>query len=512
MARRPSRRRTARQYSLPAPTGGWNARDNIAAMPPLDAVILDNWFPSTGYLQVRNGNTEFADGVGVGSVFALMAYSSGTANEFFAASETNIYDITSGGTASSVVSSMTNGQWQYVNYTTSGGSFLLAVNGADTPREYDGTNWSASTISASGLTTANLINIWVHKNRIWFVEKDTLDAWYLSTGAIAGTAVKFPLGAVFQLGGELIAGGSWSRDGGDGMDDLQVFITSNGEVAVYQGTDPASADTFALVGVFRIGRPLGYRCVEKFGADLIVVTDQGYLPLSQVLRLDPSQAEAQAISDKIRDAVSEAARSYGGNFGWQAISYPKGNWGLFNVPTSEGEQARQHVVNVLTGAWCRFTGMNAVCWEVFNDDLYFGGQNGFVYKADSGESDDGDPVNADCLQAFTDAGLPGTMKRYTMLRPLFRSDGSLGITLQFNVDYAISAPGTNPTPGTASGPVWDVALWNVSYWAGPPVPVMLPTSVVGIGTVASARIRCSVDAQQVQYLKTDYLFEPGGFL
>ena len=373
MARRPSRGRTARQYSLPAPTDGWNARDNIAAMPPLDAVILDNWFPSTGYLQVRNGNTEFADGVGVGSVFALMAYSSPAGGKLFAASATNIYDITPGGTAPSVVASMTNGRWQHVNFTTSGGSFLLAVNGADTPRQYDGTNWSASTISASGLTTANLINIWVHKGRIWFVEKDTLDAWYLSAGAIAGTAVKFPLGAVFQLGGELIAGGSWSRDGGDGMDDLQVFITSNGEVAVYQGTDPASADTFALVGVFRIGRPLGYRCMEKFGADLIVVTDQGYLPLSQVLRLDPSQAEAQAISDKIRDAVSEAALSYGGNFGWQAISYPKSNWGLFNVPTVEGEQAEQHVVNVLTGAWCRFTGMNAVCWEVFNDDLYFGG-------------------------------------------------------------------------------------------------------------------------------------------
>ena len=510
MARTPNRRRTARQYSLPAPTGGWNARDNIAAMPPLDAVILDNWFPSTGYLQVRNGNTEFADGVGTGSVYALLAYSSATANELFAASETNIYDITSGGTASSVVASMSNGQWQYVNYTTSGGSFLLAVNGADTPRQYDGTTWSASAIS--GLTTSTLINIWVHKNRIWFVQKNTLTAWYLGTAAIAGAATACPLGAVFQLGGELIAGGSWSRDGGDGMDDLQVFITSNGEVAVYQGTDPADAATWALVGVFRIGRPIGYRCMEKFGADLIVVTDQGYLPLSQVLRLDPSQAEAQAISDKIRDAVSEAARDYGANFGWQAISYPKGNWGLFNVPTSEGEQAEQHVVNVLTGSWCRFIGMNAVCWEVFDEDLYFGGQNGFVYKADDGQSDDGNPVVADCLQAFTDAGMPGEMKRYTMLRPLLRSDGSLGITLQFNVDYQINVPGADPTPGIASGPVWDVALWNVSYWAGAPVPYMLTTSVLGIGTVASARVRCSVDAQVVQYLKTDYLFERGGFL
>lgn len=509
MAMRP-RGATAKVASIPAPYGGWNARDNLAAMAPTDAVIMDNWFPDTTSTKVRNGFEAYATGVGSLAVDSLMAWTGPASAKLFAASSDTIWNVSASGAASSAVTSLTNGRWQHTMFATSGGNFLVIANGADSVRNYDGSSWT--TPSITGVTSSGLNNVWAHKDRLWFVEKDTTDAWYLGVKAISGAATKFPLGHLFTLGGSLHAGGTWTRDGGNGMDDLQVFVSSDGEVAVFQGTDPSGASTWALVGVYRIGTPIGKRCLVKFGADLIVVTDQGFLPLSQVLSLDPSQSTAQAISDKIRNAVSIAVGKWRTLFGWQAISYPAGNWGLFNVPTLEGVTSEQYVVNTLTGAWCRFTGMNAFCWEIYNDEIYFGSTGGTVKKADAGLDDDGTTVNADVLPAFTNYGIQARQKRFTLWRALMKSDGNVTLSVRWNTDFAVNAPASFPTAGTLSGPVWDEALWDVSYWADTPQPKAVTATVTGVGVYAAPRVRVSVDVQNLEWYSADTVFEVGSFL
>ena len=48
-------RQVSESFSLPAPVGGWNARDSAANMSELDATILVNWFPETTDIRVRKG-------------------------------------------------------------------------------------------------------------------------------------------------------------------------------------------------------------------------------------------------------------------------------------------------------------------------------------------------------------------------------------------------------------------------------------------------------------------------
>jgi hypothetical protein len=45
----------------------------------------------------------------------------------------------------------------------------------------------------------------------------------------------------------------WSIDAGIGIDDYAAFISDQGEVALYKGSDPTSATTWALVGTFWVG-------------------------------------------------------------------------------------------------------------------------------------------------------------------------------------------------------------------------------------------------------------------
>lgn len=507
-------RAKARGYSTPAPVGGWNARDSVADMPEKDAVILDNWFPGTSRCRVRRGYAEHATGLS-DPVETLMPYAAFSTEEMFAAAGSNIYDVSSSGAVgAAVVTSMTNARWQYVNFGTSADQFLIAVNGEDDARKYDGTSWgvinSGSSPAITGVSTSDLIHVNVFKSRLFFIEKASLSFWYLPVDSIGGTASEFSVAAECSLGGVLMAMGTWTRDGGNGIDDYAVFVTSEGEALLYQGTDPGTASNWSLIGKFYIGAPLGRRCMVKVGSELILLTVDGFIPMSRALQAARTNEQA-SLSFKIRDAVNEAVRSYQNNFGWQAILYPKGQWILYNVPTMENGEAEQYVANSTTGAWCRFTDMNANCWAVFQDDLYFGG-NGTVYQADTGTADDGNDIVANVQQAFSYARSRGQLKLFTMMRPIFKADGTLTPAIEANTDYEDVLPTATPQFTQNQGSPWDTSAWNTSPWTRGPGIVKEWLSVNGTGYCVAIRIRSASQNIEVFWNATDWLFEPGGYL
>ena len=201
-------RRKGRKYrqkraiiqTVPAPTGGWDTRQAVSAMPPMNAVLLDNWFPETEKVTLRGGSAVHATGLGTSSeaVETLMEYNKtdGT-NELFGACGAEIFDCTSAGAVgAAVVSGLSNARWQYVNMGTSGGQFLLAFNGTDTPKTYNGSAWANA--SMSGPTIANCIWCNTHHRRLWIGEEDSLSGWYGAANAITGTFTEFPFAGGFS--------------------------------------------------------------------------------------------------------------------------------------------------------------------------------------------------------------------------------------------------------------------------------------------------------------------------
>tara|TARA_R100000315_G_scaffold48802_1_gene23111 strand:- start:896 stop:1891 length:996 start_codon:yes stop_codon:yes gene_type:complete len=328
--------------------------------------------------------------------------------------------------------------------------------------------------------------------------------------SIAGTVATFDLASIATRGGTLSAIGTWTRDGGDGSDDLAVFLTSEGEAIVYAGTNPGSADAWSLVGVFNIGRPIGRRCVEKVGADLIVTTENGFLPLSKVLPLGLS-APSQAISDKISGSVKEAARSFKSTFGWQTVLYPKGGFGLFNVPNSTVRDYHQYVVNLTTGSWCRFTGMNGNAWVVHEGNLYFGA-SGAVLLADTGANDSGTAIEGNGKTSFQYFGGRGALKQFTLIRPIIASDGALPVSIGFDVDFKNGTSVYTPSSVTSEGAAWDTATWDDAEWASASEPIQTWRSVTGVGYNAAIRIRTSTTNQSVAWHATDVQYITGSGL
>lgn len=463
--RNKARVRTARGFSLPVPVGGLNAVDELADMDPRDAIELENFFPDAYNVMLRRGYAVHVTGLG-DPIETLMTWEGPTSSKMFGAAGGDIYDVTTAGpVGAAVVTGNSSNRWQWTNFATSGGNFTLLVNGTDPYRAYNGSAWSTPSVTVA--TSSTFIQVQPHKGRLWFIQKDTRTAWYLPASSIAGAATAFPLGAFLQLGGKLVAMGTISNDSGIGPDDLMCFIASTGEILVYQGTDPASSATWALVGRFRTGEPVSDRPCVAFGGDLIVITSEGAISVSQLMRKGRERDDQTAVTYKIQTLFNKAVQLYSQNFGWQAIMYPVGNWTLFNVPLSTTVY-QQYVINSITGAWCKFTNMNGICWTIRDDRIYFGGPDGTVYLADQGTLDNNGPITANMRTAWNYLRTRGSNKIITMIRPVMQSNGSPSILLSVSTDFGYMPPSGAITLGVSTDSLWDSARWGPGYgkWAG----------------------------------------------
>lgn len=506
---------SAKAQSLPAPVGGWNARDSLANMDPMDAPILINMFPDVSSVNLRPGYTRFATGLD-GQVETLMTYNGGNTTEMWAwTDQGSLYNVSvAGAVGAAVVTGMTNGRWEYTNISTAGGQFLVCVNGQDDMLLYDGAVWlpinAGSTPAITGVLTSALCNVVLFKHRLWFVEQFTLNLWYLPIDSIAGAATKFSLQAVATKGGHIVDLDAWTLDAGYGADDNLVFITSLGQVIVYAGTDPASTTTWAEIGAWDLGSPIGTRCMLKWAGDLLILTYDGLVPMASALqssRLDPRVA----LSDKIQGAITAATTAYGGThfaFGWQVVYSAKFNAVWINVPVSVGAQ-EQYAMNTITKSWAQFQGWAASCWTIFNDEPYFGGDTFVGHAWDSSYSDNGAVIPTYVVQAFNYFEERAVMKKFNRARPSIFTDGAPAISVGISTDFNLNDVTTPVSFLPISFGQWDSGLWDVALWGSGLSVNNTWQGVSGLGYCGAVQFKSASMGVQVEWSSTDVVFQSG---
>jgi len=584
----PPKGKSAATTSLASPIGGWNARDSLANMQPLDAVTLVNFFPTPTDVTLRKGYTKSSTGI-TGKVNTLMNFPVTGAYKLFAAAGTRIYDATNA-TATTSFSSLSSDKLQFVNFTNTSGNYLVTCNGVDPVTIYDGTRWftiattttaatintitrvgtlaTLTTATAHGLVTNNrvtisgatsseyngtyvitvtgantftytmastpaanatvvgtyttigitgvnsntFVNVNLFKNRLYFTQKDTLACWYLPVDSIGGAASPLYFGSIARNSGYLQAMATWTIDAGQGADDYAVFVTSMGEAIVYNGTDPSSATTWALKGVWQLGQTFSRRCFFKWGGDLLLLTQDGLVPLAASLqssRLDPRIN----LTDKIYYAVSQAATQFYDLFGWQINYFASENMLILSIPTDAGME--QYVMHTITKSWARFTGIEAYCWEVAgNNNIYFGG-DGYVGNFYNATNDNGANIVGTAQQAYSYFQSPGQLKRFTLVRPILQTDNGVptvlcGISVDFETIPLTNQISFNPAAATVGK--WDVAKWDKANWGGQLVTTKVWQGVTGLGFSGSVSLNVASNGIEFHWASTDYVMEAGGVL
>lgn len=562
-----------------APIAGWISNRNLANPSgegqAQGAALLDNFFPTATTAILRRGKDLYAQlGDGTKDVTSIFSYMNGLNRKLFASTDTTIYNITtilspfnyrlatdtglalitdtgdhfgeSSTQGLNVFNNALGGNWIVTQFATTGGVYLVGVNGESTGFLYDGTNFypyvaggvftlpydtgtlaftpgavvtggtsgATGTIYAvngtvaagnliltgvtgtfqnnealtggggsalangttsivapgitipGGLTTADLSFVWVYQKRLWFIEKDSLNAWYMDNAdSVGGALVKYPLSGIMPQGGSLVWGQPWSLDTSaqGGLSDQLAICSTQGEVAIFQGLWPVDPN-WTQVGVYRVGTPMGNRAFFKGGGDIAIATSVGLQPLSKAITLDITALSQASISYNIQDAWQQAVDKRG-SADWQCMLWPDRKMAVISPPQAVGTtDPVLFITNTETGAWCRFTNWDARAMEVFNGELYFGGPNGEIYIANVTGSDYGQTYTGVYLPLFDDLGTPANKKVPKVGKGVARAKDTLNYSLKFKSDFDLDVgahPSSNPSRGTNQ---WGTAVWGTAVW------------------------------------------------
>jgi hypothetical protein len=186
-----------RTITIPAPTRGLIMSENDSFIQPGAALVLDNWKPTMKGLALRGGCEKWSQLPETTSVISMFQYITANVQRLFAGNATKLYDVTAKGVAPTLVKSgQASGNYCASQLSNDGGDYLTVVNDAgDYPLRFDGTAWT--TLSAGQIHTdpalpvpptctdgKNLSYVWKYRNRYFFIERNTMNAWYLPLNAI----------------------------------------------------------------------------------------------------------------------------------------------------------------------------------------------------------------------------------------------------------------------------------------------------------------------------------------
>lgn len=483
--RRPvNRQARAIEKTFPPPVGGWVANKSIASMKPTEAVELINFFPRTTHVETRMGSQQHMI-LERESIKTMVVWKGPTGTEkMLCTTSTGVFDASFGGTSGepsrAIIATRTNGKHQSDQFGDGTNNWLIMVNGVDKPVYYNGVSTvlvdAVSSPAITGITSTDIVGLGVFKNRLLFIRNNKLGFDYLPAAAAGGATSYFDLSSVAARGGYLMAIGVWSRDAGLGPDDYAVFITSQGEALIYAGTDPSSATTWSLIGTYKIGKPLGRKCILKYGTDPLVLTESGVFPLSALLTAG-DERERFAVSYNIQNAFSDASANTISTYGWRMVSYPEQDMLIVNVPKREDGPHEQFVMNTITKAWCKFTGWDAEDFCVFNRTLYYC-KGDTIYEAWTRVTDEykklmgggtsfpvGKAITHTARSSFQDWGSED-IKQPLMFMPIIESPRNAPYSVGIDTDFRVTEFLDPPTEDDNGVARWGSGLWGVSRWGG----------------------------------------------
>jgi len=516
---------TVKSMMLPAPIGGINAVGLLAMGEPTDSIFQYNLIPSAYGTAVRQGYVPWATTVGTGTVGTVMPYtgSNTAANKLFAAATNGIFDITVQGVSNPAASvtfpsqDANSGVGQSVAFTTTAAHYLVYTDETNGYYLYtEGSGWSKIAFGTgvgqvSGVDPANFAMPAVYMSRLWFVVRGSSQAVYLGIGSVFGPATIFDFSNKFKHGGTLVALYTWTFDGGDGVNDYLVAISSAGDVVLYQGGDPTTAGAFSLVGNWYIGAPpAGRRIAGTFGGDLYLLSAYGIIPLTRLISGMVVQNEVVAVTEKITPLINQLMSTAFNLPGWEMTLISSQNLLLLATPKITGLSYLQYVQYLPSKGWANYRDLPYFTGCDWNGTFLFADGTTNV-NLHTGSTDNGVNINWSMLTHFTDAEEPGRYHRVHFVRPVFLSNIPPAYAASAKYDYDLTENLTTPISTTPGGTVWDVGVWDTALWAGGTIASAVVTGGAGMGRAMAIAINGN-SKSPTTLLRFDVMYDTGGLL
>jgi hypothetical protein len=440
----------------------------------------------------------------------LMAYSAAGTEVLLAANGLKIYNALND---TVIGTGFTGNDWSHTMFANLGNQkHMVMANGIDGVWSFDGTTMIKETITADPSITffdQNKINVVLaHMNRIFMVDKTNLCVFYLPLLQKSGAVKQLPLGTIMKKGGSIVALASWSIDGGTGIDDKLVVFSSEGEIAIYSGFDPDS--NFELVGVFALDKPVHKNAIALYGGDLFVQVNTGLIPMSVVIR---DQTESLGKYDKAIQPGFLERSIYKSRPGWGLILEHANGWFICNLPNGSTNNYTQFVRKNTSAQWVEWAQVPARSMAWFKNQFWFGTDDGRICVMDVAYlNSGGEATMVDCQLSWSLFGSPA-VKHFKMIRPFLFTDGEPRPFIDVMTDYYNGPPTNQPDVTFATpGGRWDIADWDVDFWAAGKQQWIQWQGCAGLGRVGAPRLVASLSGCDLELTGFDVIYEKGSIL
>jgi len=467
-----------------------------------DAAVAHTSPASGTFAAARAANPTYWAAVSVtrGPVISGFEYASGNIQRMYAGQLTKLYDVTTPIPAL-VKAGQTSGNYSASQLANAQGDWMIVVNDAgDPPLRYGpssggGLTWETLSTGyvppagkpsmITGIPPAGLSYVCKYRNRYFFIETGSMNAWYLPLNAVGGALAMIPLSGAATKGGKLLACFTWSIDAGDGIDDKLVFMSDLGELLIFTGSDPSVATSWRQEGRYEISPPLGMNAHLAVGGDVLLATVDGIVPISGAITKSRVDLELAAITRTIKSMWREQVLDKR-EHPWTMCKWDE--YGAIFTTFPGGATGKQLCLatNAATGAHARFTGWDAMCFIRMRGDAFFGDQLGRIIQMDRTGYDNGVPYVATLVGGWEMFQSPSQTVTWRQARASFaaRAGEPFVPQLSATTDYVVVLPQPSlagDDPGLLD--LWDQGLWDSAKWdaATPAKPVVRNTGWVSIG-------------------------------
>lgn len=435
--------------------GGLNQEAPPLSLGPGELVDVNNYecMPNGGYRRIYgyalyDGQATASQAVpGTGPIKGLHIYKGVLYAVREDGTNARMYKATSSGWLE-VDSSKTwslNGEFRFCNYNFGGqddDEKMFIVNGVDQATEWNGTVF---TLIATGASTDNPSYVVGYKKHL-----------------VLGIQSSLQISEIGNPNGYTVAGGAAEIAVGDTLTNLKehssaLIIGCEDSTKTLYGS---SAADWQLDDLNKAGTYSG--TMESIGGQVIGLDRQGLMSLAAAQQY--GNFSYASLSGKVKTLIKE--------------------FGTSSVAVLNRASSQYRLFNGQDGLYFTFSGPDliGVTKTKFPDEVkcaasaideteveisFFGTTDGNVYKMDTGFRFGTQNIYAFILTNFTAYGGPTQKKRYRLVQPDVRVEGSpiqIGIRATTGYGLGEASRGTSPQLYTSPGSLWDVSEWNEFSW------------------------------------------------
>lgn len=530
-------------YNLPPPVGGIYKQAAISERDPIYADDLVNCDALADIIKSRLGSDLYSYNIGtsnyreVQNLFYFPIYGG---NRFIAyqSNDGNFFDILGGGASpTNITGSITPLVNSFYSSSTIFVDQLFLA-----PADYNGGgNQDILALGPTGNVyypdfvgpygEDKLLDfVTAYKGRLYFNQTDSLYIWYGDLNQIAGPTpalTSYYIGPFVSRGGTLAILGSLNTTQDISVENLFCAITWQGELLVFQGLYPGDS-TWALVGKYNMPPPISQRAVGYYNNSMVVLTKQGLLPLSNVVNniREGSGGTYKTLTYPINDFLNTELAPDNGFFSSININEAANkliiNYNTTGSAFNNGWRSRQFIMNLQTGAWSRWTALQACQWANIGEELYFGSLLGKVIKANT-YGQDYDPIDSNTypigsssevmdfvkiMLNFNYLGDRIKKKLIRFLRPLIEYSAGSGGLFKFGINEDFNDTGFGSSAlNTFTFDPSDVGSGSISP--------LIESRGYGSNIQLKLQFYPNISGANSPYVKlgpTDFIFEVGGII